>query len=435
MATTTSRAKPVMRRVRDVWAMIAVALTILAGGVTPVMGQTGSTPVPAENQEPAASDAPAASNPGANLSASPDSPPALAQGLIYLTGEDVVWQVREVVLPSPAAAGPVTGSARVTYQVSGESIIRNDVTGKRSRLEVGESYFMSAGDPYTSMAADGAQSTVWVFEIANDDQVGEGAFYLSPGIGGIAEGVYDFEFLRTTLAPGDSTGYMSTGGPFLIMVESGQISVSDGGGGAALSAGEGRIVEQNATIDSNGDGQAVYTVTAIGPQVSDSTAAAPMAPAAAAPSEDTSSISSALAPESQQEPAPAPAQSSDPAVPGIDPADLFTGVLSGSSTTPGSAPQPAPQQGGEYVTSITVWAVAPISLTVIADGVTMFDGYLEAGQSTGWVTGSVFEVYTSSGVSSEFTNSCSDVPFLMGYEEGDAYYVLTASASSCAPVE
>jgi propanediol dehydratase large subunit len=46
--------------------------------------------------------------------------------------------------------------------------------------------------------------------------------------------------------------------------------------------------------------------------------------------------------------------------------------------------------------------------------------------------GTVFEVYTSSGVNTNFTNACGDY-FKMGYEEGEAYYTLAASESSCAP--
>ncbi len=417
MGPTTERATAATRRVL---LTIMAALTLLAGNVATVKGQAESTPVPAEIETAPVGEADAS----ANLSASPDSPPALAQGLVYFSGGEVVWQVREVELPSPADAGPVTGNARFTYQISGESVIRNDVTGKRTLLEPGEVVFMAAGDPYTSMTEDGSPSTVWVFEIANDGQVGEGAFYLSPDIAGVAEGVYDFEFVQETLDAGDSTGFTSTGGPFLIMVESGQITVSDQSGVASLASGEGRIVQGNATIDAEADGPATYAVTAVGSEVSDASAGAPAAVSATdGPEADTSGQQATTAP-----------QNTDPAIPGIDPADIFSGVFSQAddSAAPAAAAQ---QQDGVFVTSINVWATASIGLNVIVDGVTTFDGFLEPGQSSSWLTGSVFEVYTTSGVGTEFTNSCSDTPFVMGYEEGDAYYVLNASQSSCAPVE
>lgn len=423
MGTTTGRATAA---IRGVVLITAAALTLLAGNVAPVLGQADATPVPAEVEAAPVGEADAS----ANLSASPNSPPALAQGLIYLSGADVLWQVREVTLPSPTVAGPVTGNARFTYQVSGESVIRNDVTGKRALLEPGEATFMSAGDPYTSMAADGSQSTVWVFEIANDDQVGEGAFYLSPGVTGVAEGVYDFEFVQETLDAGDSTGFTSTGGPFLIMVETGQITVNDDSGTAALTSEDGRIVRGNATIDAGADGPATYAIVAIGAEVSDASAGAPAASVPA--SQEAASTDQQADPSSQQ--ATTAPQNTDPAIPGIDPADIFSGIFSEGDDSAALVPA-ATQEDGSLVTSITVWATASIGLTVIVDGVTLFDGFLEPGQSTSWLTGSVFEVYTTSGVGTEFTNSCSNDRFVMGYEGGDAYYVLNASPSSCPPVE
>jgi hypothetical protein len=422
VGTTTGRAIAAIRRVS---LAIAAALMVLAGNVAPIVGQVESTPVPTEVEAASVGEADAS----ANLSASPDSPPVLAQGLIYLSGADVVWQVREVTLPSPTVAGPETGNARFTYQVSGESVIRNDVTGKRALLELGEVSFMSAGDPYTSMSADGAQSTVWVFEIANDDQVGEGAFYLSPDISGVAEGVYDFEFVHGTLDAGDSTGFTATGGPFLLMVESGQVTVNDESGTAALGSGEGRIVEGNATIDADGDGPATYAVASIGAEVSDASAGAPMA---LAPVGQEAASTGQQADPSGQQTTTAP-QNTDPAIPGINPADIFSGIFAEADES--AAPVAAATQDGAFVTSITVWATASIGLTVIVDGVTAFDGFLEPGQSTSWLTGSVFEVYTTSGVGTQFTNTCGADPFVMGYEEADAYYVLNASPSSCAPVE
>lgn len=100
------------------------------------------------------------------------------------------------------------------------------------------------------------------------------------------------------------------------------------------------------------------------------------------------------------------------------------------------ATEPAASTGEDstYVTSIAVTAVEPITVSVVADGVPVFDGELAAGESTSYFDGSVFEVYTSSGANTTFTNSCSDVPFNMGYEEGEAFYQLNADADSCAPI-
>lgn len=91
----------------------------------------------------------------------------------------------------------------------------------------------------------------------------------------------------------------------------------------------------------------------------------------------------------------------------------------------------AVQQDGGYVTSISVTAADTIKLSVVADGVPVYEGQLGAGESTGFVDGSTFEVFTSSGENTMFTNTCSDVPFNMGYQQGEAYYILEADAESC----
>jgi cytoskeletal protein RodZ len=108
------------------------------------------------------------------------------------------------------------------------------------------------------------------------------------------------------------------------------------------------------------------------------------------------------------------------------------------ATQPTPTTQPAPDSAqvtdGTYVTSIAVTAVDTVSVSIVADGVPVFEGQLGPGESSGFFDGSTFEVLTTSGVNTTFTNSCSDVPFNMGYEQGEAYYILNADASSCPPV-
>lgn len=242
---------------------------------TPVVGSTsgelqGAEPSP-EAQE---SGAAAASQPPAESAGNAASAvPVIAQGLIYLDGGDVIWQVREVELVGAGEAGPVTGNARVILQRSGVSIIRNDVTGKRARLEAGEAYFASAGDPYTAVAEGDSRSIVWVFEISNSNDVGEGAFYLSPNVAAYDEAVYDMEFSRFLLEAGESAEVPQQSGPSLLTVVTGEVSVASGDGEAALSSQDGLVVESASTVTAEG-GQAVYVTMAVGPTVSDETAAA-----------------------------------------------------------------------------------------------------------------------------------------------------------------
>jgi cytoskeletal protein RodZ len=86
------------------------------------------------------------------------------------------------------------------------------------------------------------------------------------------------------------------------------------------------------------------------------------------------------------------------------------------------------------LTSIQVTASRDIYVTITVDGAVEFDGNLANGESTGYVTGNTFEVSTSWGVSTGFTNSCGD-EFLMGYETGQATYVLQKQPDSCAPID
>jgi hypothetical protein len=78
------------------------------------------------------------------------------------------------------------------------------------------------------------------------------------------------------------------------------------------------------------------------------------------------------------------------------------------------------------VASIKITALADLSVEVIADGVSVYSGFLAAGESTDWFSASSFIVFTSSGVNTQFTNDRDEV-FLMGYEEGEVTYELTAS--------
>jgi hypothetical protein len=319
--------------------------------------------------------------------------PVLAQGLVYLTGESVIWQVREVTLSGTETA---SGNARVILQRAGATVVRTDATGKRARLEPGEAFFAAAGDAYTTTPEGSDPSTVWIFEVSNSNQVGEGAFYLSPDVAGYGEGTYDFEFTRYVVPAGQSADFAGGDGPSLLVVLSGSVEVTLESEVAALGMQDGLVVDSSATITAP-DGDAVVIGMTIGPTVADDTAAAPQgqsAPAMGAPTGN-----------------------------------------SGAPNAPATSAEPAPASGeaGAFVTSIQVGAVEGIAVTVYADGQVVFDGWLEAGQWTEFFTGSTFEVFTSSGANTQFINACGE-QFAMGTEPGEAQYVLAASASSCEPV-
>ncbi|CAN5789360.1 hypothetical protein BH24CHL4_BH24CHL4_05640 [soil metagenome] len=94
-------------------------------------------------------------------------------------------------------------------------------------------------------------------------------------------------------------------------------------------------------------------------------------------------------------------------------------TVAGSDKTSPSIPAALPN--GQV--AIMVTALADLWIEIAADGEMIFQGTLAQGESTGWVTGEKFNVFTSSGVNTEFTNHIGQV-FTMGNEPGEVVYYL-----------
>ena len=327
------------------------------------------------------------------------SPAVIGQGLAFLTGERVVWQVREIAPDSAEDASSATATTAVVYQVEGETIIRNDVTGKRALLEPGEAFFLSGGDPYT-LIANTSDSALWSFEVVGDNQVDEDAFYESPLIEDYEEGVYDLEMIRFVLAPGDQADIPVHTGPALIISLDGDVDVETDGIGL-LGTGDGQLVTAPGIVSNNSNEPVVYAVMAFGAEVSDASAG-----------------SSSTAPT----PATNGDESGDDAAPTDDTADE---AASDAASDEGAG-------SSEFRTSLNITALAELYVVVVVDGVTAFDGPIPEGGQSGAIVGSVFEVYTTWGAMTQFTNACGET-FNMGFEEGEVTYYLEATADSCPP--
>ena len=91
----------------------------------------------------------------------------------------------------------------------------------------------------------------------------------------------------------------------------------------------------------------------------------------------------------------------------------------------------AANASGAKVGGILITAKSDITLTVTVDGTVEFDGQLAAGESTSEFVGSNYEITTSSGKNTAFTNACGDV-FEMGYEVNDVTYTFPADGT-CTP--
>lgn len=112
------------------------------------------------------------------------------------------------------------------------------------------------------------------------------------------------------------------------------------------------------------------------------------------------------------------------------------GVISETQTPEATTPPTATKEPVDTsnMTSIKITATADIYVSVTVDGVVVFDGNLAAGESTDFLSGAHYEVYTSSGGATEFSNNC-DSSWVMGYESGEVTYILDRDANSCAAVD
>ncbi len=345
---------------------------------------------------------------------SPGSPAVLAQGLAFQSGGQVVWQVRGIDLPDFASAQPEVSNAAIILQRDGSSIVRNDVTAKRALLDTGEAYFKAAEDLYTT-GAQGDDSTIWVFEVVDQASVADDAFYESPVVEDYAEGTYDLQLIRFVLQPDEDVAVPPHTGTALVMATQGEIEVEDDRGPNLLGVedngqGQGQLTTGGGTVLNASDEPAEFVFVHFGASVDDSSSGEPSAAPAATeePSTDTTT--------------PA-AETTQPAAASGDDAEAVA--------TEAPAP-PAANSDGTFRTSINITAQTDLTVTVTVDGVLAFDGPIPAGNSSGPIVGSVFEVTTSSGVNTQFTNACGE-QFVMGYGEGEESYTLTADASSCAP--
>ena len=92
-----------------------------------------------------------------------------------------------------------------------------------------------------------------------------------------------------------------------------------------------------------------------------------------------------------------------------------------------SQPVPAVEavapQGAPGMATIRVIAEGDIQLTITADGVVVFAGWLGPGGTTEWYQASQFAVSTSNGALTLFENAQTGQQFYMGYEPNATYYL------------
>lgn len=274
----------------------------------------------------------------------PDSPNiVIAQGLAVPPESPSRWRVREIEPLSADEAGPLTPDFSFAYQRSGATIIRNEVTGKRTRIEPGEGYYFSAGDEYTRFrdGSDPSKTLIIEFITEGDEGSSDGQIrFDSDTIASFPAGTYDFELYRARLAGGEKTSFPTHSGPALIFVIQGSIELTPKGGSAAsLAANDGQIVDGDAAITAGQDG-AIYIVAAFGDRVLDpgETPETTESAATPAPTEAATEAGTPVAsPEVKKAAAtPAVTATTKPLAPSAD--EDRDGLLNGQEATLGTDP-------------------------------------------------------------------------------------------------
>ena len=199
----------------------------------------------------------------------------IAHGLAFLPEEPAVWRVREVTPPPAEEAESVAGDFSFILQRSGVSVVRNDVTGKRARLEPGEAYFRSADDPYTVRAEGAAPSAIWIFETAPPNQPADEApegeiVFTSEAVASFPGGARDVELIRNRLEPNEEAALPEHSGAALLVVTNGSVEVVAGvGAPPTLEAGAGLLTEETPALRSAGTEAAIYVAVIVGEEVRD----------------------------------------------------------------------------------------------------------------------------------------------------------------------
>ena len=186
-----------------------------------------------------------------------------------------VWRITEMSPRPVDEALPVTAPFYgFLYQMEGTTVIRNNVSGKRARIEPGEAYYFSAGDSYTRYREEEA-SRAWLIEIVPDDTSDEDApgivLFTSGEIDSFPDDTRDLELLASHVMPDETSSVPDFEADALIMVTVGELEVTDSEGSVPMPAPAALLVTGSLEIENVSNEPASYIVARIGPAVADFT--------------------------------------------------------------------------------------------------------------------------------------------------------------------
>lgn len=266
----------------------------------------------------------------------PDAPhmQVIAQGVVNVDGP-IIWRIRERVASEGDA--PESPPTSFVLQRTGAAIIRNELTGRRIRLEPGEATFLPERDPVLRTAVGADPSQQWVIEFLPADTADGNAFltgtqlFVSDATNSYPHGSFELELTRDVLLPAEVSRVSLSTGPALLLITSGHIEVTlEDSQVFLMRAGDSRLVTGRPFLR-NVDSQAAVTVVA----------------ALREPMTDREVLSNAA----QETPIPAPPEVTSAILPPIE--------------APAVQPQPAPVAAPSPAPTDTSWSD---SATLDSDG-------------------------------------------------------------------
>jgi hypothetical protein len=198
----------------------------------------------------------------------------IAQGLAAFDAfADGIWRITELkplaVEEAPSVTAPYYG---FLYQMDGTTIVRNNVTGKRTRLEPGEAYYYSAGDSYSRYREESA-SRSWLIEIvpndASDADAAGTVIFKTGEIDSFPDDTRDFELLAANVPADQTASVPEYEADALMMVTVGSLEVTDAEGTVQMDAPAAMLVTGELEIVNASGAPANYMIAKIGPSVGD----------------------------------------------------------------------------------------------------------------------------------------------------------------------
>lgn len=193
----------------------------------------------------------------------------VAQGVVSIDGP-LVWRVRQI---EPSAEGTPAQTAGVAFhlQRGGASVIRDDATDRRVRLEPGEAAFVGEDAAAEQTAVGSTTSSAWVVELVapnarSTEGLGAGTvLFTSDIVDGYPAGTVEVELRRGVLLGNEVAQIAAANGPALLLVTSGRLQVAAGGGATeTVDVGVGRLETEALTLRNPDARPTAFVVASVG---------------------------------------------------------------------------------------------------------------------------------------------------------------------------